>query len=45
MMCRFHGVYDKLNQALDGMPCDGLGVSVEVKEQVIFHPFLLFLFL
>ncbi|PPS16410.1 hypothetical protein GOBAR_AA04231 [Gossypium barbadense] len=45
VLSRFHGVYDKLNQALDGMPYDELGVSVEVKEQVNFHPFLLFLFL
>ncbi|XVF00768.1 hypothetical protein REPUB_Repub04eG0029800 [Reevesia pubescens] len=34
VMCRFHAVYDKLNQALDGIPYDELGVSVEVKEQV-----------
>ncbi|XP_022762255.1 U-box domain-containing protein 15-like [Durio zibethinus] len=34
VMCRFHAVYDKLNQALDDMPYDELGVSVEVKEQV-----------
>ncbi|MBA0799325.1 hypothetical protein Gohar_009848 [Gossypium harknessii] len=34
VLSRFHGVYDKLNQALDGMPYDELGVSVEVKEQV-----------
>lgn len=31
---RFHAVYDKLIQALDDMPFDELGVSVEVKEQV-----------
>ncbi|XVE67305.1 hypothetical protein DITRI_Ditri08aG0150000 [Diplodiscus trichospermus] len=34
VMCRFHAVYDKLNQALDEMPYDELGVSVEVKEQI-----------
>ncbi|XVE93997.1 hypothetical protein REPUB_Repub01dG0242400 [Reevesia pubescens] len=34
VMCRFHAVYDKLKQALDDMPYDQLGVSVEVKEQV-----------
>lgn len=34
-MGRFHGVYEKLNLALDEMPYDELGISVEVKEQVI----------
>ncbi|THG03036.1 hypothetical protein TEA_026253 [Camellia sinensis var. sinensis] len=34
MMSRFHGVYDKLNQALDDMPYEKLGISEEVKEQV-----------
>ncbi|GMI74424.1 Plant U-Box 15 [Hibiscus trionum] len=34
VMSRFHAVYDKLNQALDGMPYHELGVSVEGKEQV-----------
>ncbi|KAL7237168.1 hypothetical protein ACSBR1_020274 [Camellia fascicularis] len=33
-MSRFHGVYDKLNQALDDMPYEKLGISEEVKEQV-----------
>lgn len=37
-MGRFYAVYDKLNQALDEMPYDELGISVEVKEQVI-HKF------
>ena len=37
MMCRFHAVYDKLNQAFDNMPYDEFGFSVEVKEQVMFH--------
>ena len=37
MMCIFHAIYDKLNQAFDNMPYDELGVSVEVKEQVMFH--------
>ncbi|XP_021903873.1 U-box domain-containing protein 15-like [Carica papaya] len=31
---RFHGVYDKLNQALDDLSYNELGISVEVKEQV-----------
>ncbi|XP_072968452.1 U-box domain-containing protein 15 [Typha angustifolia] len=31
---RFRAIYDKVNQALDGMPYDDLGVSDEVKEQV-----------
>jgi hypothetical protein len=44
-MSRFHAVYDKLNQALDGMPYDELGISVEVKEQVNSSPFFFFLFL
>ncbi|GMP37281.1 hypothetical protein CsSME_00009035 [Camellia sinensis var. sinensis] len=34
VMSRFHGVYDKLNQALDDMPYEKLGISEEVKEQV-----------
>ncbi|KAI6700965.1 hypothetical protein NL676_015289 [Syzygium grande] len=34
VMSRFHAVYDKLNEALDDMPYDELGVSVEVQEQV-----------
>lgn len=34
-MSRFHAVYDKLNHALDGLPYDEVGISVEVKEQVI----------
>ncbi|KAM7256548.1 hypothetical protein ACFE04_012289 [Oxalis oulophora] len=32
MRC-FHGVYEKLNQALDDMPYEELGISIEVKEQ------------
>lgn len=40
MMGIFHSVYDKLNQALDDLPYDELGVSVEVKEQVINFLFL-----
>ncbi|KAL6346780.1 hypothetical protein AAG906_002896 [Vitis piasezkii] len=31
---RFHAVYDKLNQALDDLPYNDLGISDEVKEQV-----------
>ncbi|KAL5706178.1 U-box domain-containing protein 15 [Ranunculus cassubicifolius] len=34
IMGRFHAVYDKLNQALDGMPYNELGIADEVKEQV-----------
>ncbi|GFQ01856.1 U-box domain-containing protein 15 [Phtheirospermum japonicum] len=34
LMSRFHGVYDMINQALDEMPYDKLGISEEVKEQV-----------
>ncbi|XP_031250452.1 U-box domain-containing protein 15-like [Pistacia vera] len=34
VMCRFHAVYDKLYQALDDVPYEELGISVEVKEQV-----------
>ncbi|GLT70634.1 hypothetical protein SLA2020_426990 [Shorea laevis] len=34
VMSRFHSVYDKFNQALEDMPYDELGISVEVKEQV-----------
>ncbi|XP_050232773.1 U-box domain-containing protein 15-like [Mercurialis annua] len=34
VMCNFHGVYEKLNQALDDMLYDEFGISVEVKEQV-----------
>ncbi|KAJ6671804.1 U BOX DOMAIN-CONTAINING [Salix viminalis] len=33
VMSSFHAVYDKLNQALDDLPYDELGISVEVKEQ------------
>lgn len=40
-MARFHGVYDKLKEALDGIPYDELGVSVELKEQVDFFTFSL----
>ncbi|KAL0291471.1 UNVERIFIED_CONTAM: U-box domain-containing protein 15 [Sesamum radiatum] len=32
-MSRFHAVYDKLNQALNDMPYDKLGISEEVREQ------------
>lgn len=37
-MSRFHAVYDKLNLALDDFPYDQLGISDEVKEQVISFP-------
>lgn len=30
---RFHGVYEKLNQALNEMPYEKLGISEEVREQ------------
>lgn len=40
VMSRFHAVYDKLNEALDDMPYDELGVSVEVQEQVSLHTLL-----
>ncbi|CAL5349514.1 hypothetical protein CsSME_00036431 [Camellia sinensis var. sinensis] len=33
-MIRFHSVYEKLNQALEGMPYTEIGISEEVKEQV-----------
>ena len=36
MGVRFHAVYDKLNQALDDLPYNDLGISDEVKEQVNF---------
>lgn len=42
-MIRFHSVYEKLNQALDGMPYTEIGISEEVKEQVcLFPPLLVF---
>ncbi|KAM7470980.1 hypothetical protein LguiA_009163 [Lonicera macranthoides] len=34
VVSRFHAVYDKLNEALDHMPYEELGISEEVKEQV-----------
>lgn len=34
VMIRFQNVYDKLSQAFNGVPCDELGISDEVKEQV-----------
>jgi hypothetical protein len=47
VMSSFHAVYDHLNQALDDLQYDELGISVEVKEQVSPPPPpppLLFLF-
>ena len=48
VMSSFHAVYEKLNQALDDLPYDEIGISVEVKEQVslllllvFFSPFAL----
>lgn len=38
-MVRFHAVYDKLSQALEDFPYVELGISDEVKEQVISSPF------
>lgn len=34
VMSRFHEVYDKINQALNELPYENLGISEEVKEQV-----------
>ncbi|KAL2505974.1 U-box domain-containing protein 15 [Abeliophyllum distichum] len=34
MMVRFHSVYEKINQAVEGMPYDELGISYEEKEQI-----------
>lgn len=34
VMVRFHSVYEKVSQALDGMPYSEIGISEEVKEQV-----------
>ncbi|KAL9674502.1 hypothetical protein QQ045_030774 [Rhodiola kirilowii] len=34
IMCRFHSVYDKLSQALEDLPCEEMGISVEIIEQV-----------
>lgn len=48
VMIRFQGVYDKMSQAFDGVPCEELGISDEVKEQVCFFlqvPFYIFLIL
>jgi len=33
-MVNFQKVYEKLSQGFDGVPCDELGISDEVKEQV-----------
>ncbi|CAI9777145.1 unnamed protein product [Fraxinus pennsylvanica] len=34
MMVRFHSVYEMINQAVEGMPYDELGISDEEKEQI-----------
>ncbi|KAB1203541.1 U-box domain-containing protein 15 [Morella rubra] len=34
IMIKFHSVYEKLSQALDGFPSDALEVSDEIKEQL-----------
>lgn len=36
VMIKFQKVYEKLSQAFDGVPCEELGISDEVKEQVCF---------
>ncbi|CAA0834929.1 U-box domain-containing protein 15 [Striga hermonthica] len=35
MMVRFHGVYENISQAVEGMPYEELGISDEEKEQVV----------
>ena len=35
MVTRFISVYDKLNQAMEGIPYKEIGISEEVTEQVI----------
>lgn len=42
-MIRFKSVYDKISQALDGMPNDEIGLSEEVKEQVNLFYYLVFI--
>jgi len=37
VMIKFQKVYEKLSQAFDGVPCDELGISDEVKEQVFVN--------
>ncbi|KAE9617710.1 hypothetical protein Lal_00018597 [Lupinus albus] len=34
VMIRFHCVYEKMSQAFDDVPCDLLGISEEVQEQL-----------
>lgn len=36
-MVRFHVVYESINQAVEGMPYEELGISEEEKEQVDKH--------
>lgn len=43
-MSRFHVVYDKLNRALSEMPFEDLGISEEVKEQVMNASLFMFFF-
>lgn len=38
-MSRFHAVYERINLALNDMPYEKLGISEEVKEQVIVFSF------
>lgn len=44
-MGRFHMVYEKIKESLDGMPYEQLGITDEVKEQVGLLVLFLYLFL
>lgn len=39
-MVRFHGVYENISQAVEGMPYEELRISEEEKEQVPSSIFL-----
>lgn len=41
-MIRFQSVYEKLSQAFHDVPCDLLGISDEVKEQVGWFSFFIY---
>lgn len=43
MMSRFHCVYDKLNEALDGLMYQELAISEEVQEQVNSFSFYMYI--
>lgn len=45
VMIKFQKVYEKLSQAFDGVPCDELGISDEVKEQVFVIHFVFYIHL